>query len=454
MRKCFVLLAAALVAAAFSVPLAAQDASAAPLAVKIGAFDFTPGGFLDFTTVYRTTNVGSGIGTNFAKIPYSDTVAGKLSELRESLQNSRMTLKVSGKRDGTEVTGYIETDFLGNAPTNVAVSSNSNTLRMRVFFLDLRQGAWEILAGQDWSMLTPNRVGLSPMPSDIFYSQVTDTNYQVGLTWARQPQFRVVYHASPGFTAGITVENGEAYIGGSGAPLVTLPGGAAGPYSTEVDNGASTLSAPGFTPDFIGKLAYDSAPNGAGLHLEAAGLESTFRILNPTTGVTTRAGGGGLALNANWAAAPGFHLIANSFYGDGGGRYFFGMAPDFAIRQDGTISLIRASGGIAGLEWQLMPQDLFYAYYGGIYIRPSFDLSGASAVGYGFPGSPNSTNKAIQEATLGLVHTLWKSAAYGSVQLMAQASYLTRNPYAIVAPATARNARSTMAFVNLRYNLP
>jgi len=446
MRKRFVLLASALAAAALSLPLQAQ--------FKVGAFDFTPGGFLDFTSVYRTTDVGSGIGTNFAKIPYNDSPAGKLSEFRESLQNSRLTLKVSGERGGAQVTGYIETDFLGNAPANVAVSSNSNTLRMRVFFLDLRQGAWEVVAGQDWSLLTPNRAGLSPMPSDIFYTQVTDTNYQVGLTWARQPQFRIIYHAAPQFTAGLSVENGEAYVGGSGAPLVTLPGGAAGPYSAEVDNGASTLAAPGFTPDFIAKLAYDSAPNGAGLHLEAAALESTFRALNPASGATDHAAGGGLALNGNWAAARSLRLIANAFYGDGGGRYFFGMAPDLAIRQDGRISLVRASGGMAGVESQLTPQDLLYGYYGGLYIRPSFDLSGAAAVGYGFAGSPDSTNKAIQEATLGLVHTFWKSASYGSIQLMAQASYVTRNPYAIVAPATARNARSTMAFLNLRYNLP
>ena len=42
---------------------------------------------------------------------------------------------------------------------------------MRVYFLDLKKDQWEILAGQDWSMLTPNSKGISPMPRDIFYTR-------------------------------------------------------------------------------------------------------------------------------------------------------------------------------------------------------------------------------------------------------------------------------------------
>src|SRR6185312_6342792 len=134
------LLAGALLGTAVA-PLSAQDAAApSPLSFKIGAFDFTPGGFLDFTTVFRSTDVGSGIGTNFAAIPYSNTVAGRVTELRESAQNSRLTLKVGGSHDGTDVYGYVETDFLGNQPTNVSVSSNSDTMRLRVYFVDARHG--------------------------------------------------------------------------------------------------------------------------------------------------------------------------------------------------------------------------------------------------------------------------------------------------------------------------
>src|SRR6185312_12609562 len=281
-------------------------------------FDFTPGGFLDFTTVFRSTDVGSGIGTNFAAIPYSNTVAGRVTELRESAQNSRLTLKVGGSHDGTDVYGYVETDFLGNQPTNVSVSSNSDTMRLRVYFVDARHGGWEVLAGQDWSLLIPNKIGLSPTPSDLFYSQDMDTNYQVGLTWTRQPQFRVMYHASDNLTAGISLEQGEPYIGGSsGAPTVTLPGGASGPFAGQVNSGATNFSAPGFTPDIIGKIAFDSAKGGHGVHLEVAGLERQFRIFNPATNLTNHTAGGGVSVNANAEVAPGLHLIATSFLGDG-----------------------------------------------------------------------------------------------------------------------------------------
>jgi hypothetical protein len=434
--------------------LAAQSSAAGPLSFRIGGLQFTPGGFMDFTALYRSTAVGSGIGTNFAAIPYNNTTAGQLSEFRESAQNSRLALQVSGAKDGADLTGYLEADFLGNAPANVAVSSNSNTLRMRVYFLDATYGKWEVLAGQDWSLLTPNRAGLSPMPSNIFFSDVMDTNYQLGLTWARQPQFRLLYHASPQFTAGLSIEQGEPYIGGSaGAAQVALPGGATGPYAGQVNNGGSNLAAPGFTPDFILKAAYDSKPNGEGLHLEVAGLESEFRVLNPATGVVDHTAGGGIAADGALMVAPGLKLIANTFWGDGGGRYLFGIAPDVVIRQNGTVSAVRTNSAILGFEDQINPGYLFYGYYGGIYIHPNFDLSGATPVGYGYPGAPASMNRSLQEATLGITHTFWKSNNFGSLALITQASYLTRSPFAVAAGAP-KNAHTGMAFADLRYTLP
>lgn len=445
---------AALIAAAGR--LSAQEPASAqsPLSFQIGALQFSPGGFLDFTTVYRSTDVGSGIGTNFASIPYSNTVAGRVTELRLSAQNSRLSLKVSGKHDNTDVYGYVETDFLGNQPTNVAVSSNSATMRLRVYFVDVRNGSWEVLGGQDWSFITPNRLGLSPMPSDIFYTQNMDTNYQVGLTWARQPQFRAIYHSSPNFAVGVSLEQGEPYIGGSsGAPLVTLPGGPGGAFGGQVNNGSSNFSAPGFTPDVIVKAAYDSSPDGHGFHIEAAGLESTYRIFDPTTNTTAHAVGGGGSINGNVEVSPGIRLLASSFVGSGGGRYFFGTVPDLIVRQDGSIGMVQSGGGILGFEGQVNPNYLFYGYYGGVYVRPHYDLSGATPVGYGFPGSPNSTNKAIQEGTIGLIYTFWKSAQYGALQIITQGSYLTRDPYQVAA-GTPKNAHTGMGFVDLRFTLP
>ena len=65
-------------------------------------------------------------------------------------------------------------------------------------------------------MMTPGRVGISPAPSDLFYTQDVDTNYQLGLVWTRAAQFRVVYHAKDeksGFHLGFALENPQQFTG-------------------------------------------------------------------------------------------------------------------------------------------------------------------------------------------------------------------------------------------------
>jgi hypothetical protein len=171
-----------------------QPKNPSPLGISIGNTTFTPLGFVDFTWFGRSTNVGSGIGTNFGGIPFNNNVSSQITENNFSTQNSRIGFRVDSTVAGAKVLGYFEADFLGNQPANVFVTSNSDTFRMRNVFVDLQKGKWEILGGQNWSMFTPNRKGLSPLPSDIFYTQNMDTNYQAGLVWSRQSQFRLVFH--------------------------------------------------------------------------------------------------------------------------------------------------------------------------------------------------------------------------------------------------------------------
>ena len=59
----------------------------------------------------------------------------------------------------SHVIGYMEADFHGNNVTNVSSDTNSNTLRERVYWVDLNTGTFEILGGQTWSLITPGRVG-------------------------------------------------------------------------------------------------------------------------------------------------------------------------------------------------------------------------------------------------------------------------------------------------------
>jgi hypothetical protein len=131
-----------------------------PLSVSIGNTTFAPLGFVDFTWYGRTTNVGSGIGTSFGGIPYNNSVTGHIFENNLSTQNSRIGFRIDSTVAGARVLGYVEADFLGNAATNVFVASNSNTFRMRNFFVDVQKDGLEVLGGQDWTMFTPNRKGL------------------------------------------------------------------------------------------------------------------------------------------------------------------------------------------------------------------------------------------------------------------------------------------------------
>ena len=112
-----------------------------PLAFHIGGADFTPGGFMDFSTAWRSATIGSGVATNFPGLPFSNTAAGRLSEFRSSAANSRITLTITeNPTKNMAVTGYLEGDFYGNQPANLFVTSNSNTWRMRHFWVNVENG--------------------------------------------------------------------------------------------------------------------------------------------------------------------------------------------------------------------------------------------------------------------------------------------------------------------------
>jgi hypothetical protein len=417
---------------------------AAPLSFRIGEADFTPGGFMDLTSIWRSTNVASGIGTSFSGIPFNNTVAGKSYESRFSAQNSRLTLKVTTNAGSTAVTGYVEADFLGALPANGHVSSNADSLRMRLYWVDLRRGKWEVLGGQSWSMLTPGRTGISPAPSDLFYTQDVDTNYQVGLTWTRAPQFRLVYHANKNWTAGFALENPQQYVGAA----VTLPAFA----STQVDNNTLT-GTPNAHPDVQAKLAYDAKPAGHAFHLETAGVLRTFRIRRTDLSSSTIQGGGA-ELNGNVELVKNLRLLASSFYSSGGGRYIYGLGPDFIVRPDGALSPVHSGSGIAGFEYQASPKSQFYAYYGTAYYGRNWSTDSAGKYyGYGFPGSAVSNNRTIQEYTIGYTHTFWKSSTFGALQLMNQYSYLERTPW-VVPAGSPSYAHTHIIYNNLRFVLP
>lgn len=434
-----------------------------PLSIKIGNTEFTPLGFVDATFFGRSTNAGSGIGTNFGNIPYNTSASGHISESNFSTQNSRIGFRVDSNVLGAKVLGYFEADFLGNQPANVFVTSNADTFRMRNVFVDVRKNGFEFLGGQDWSLMTPNRKGLSPLPSDIFYTQNMDTNYQAGLVWSRQTQFRFIVHPSENLAFGVSLENPEQYIGGAnGSGIATIPAAYSTLAGTQFNNGSGTnYTAPNLHPDIVFKGAYDGHLGAKLMHVEAAGLIRSFKFSHASvagsgfeSSSATAASG---EVNANLEIAKNVHLIANTFFGAGNGRYIFAQAPDVVIRADGSISPIHSYSTVDGIEANLTKNTLLYAYYGGIYIGQDvvYDSTAAKPgyVGYGYAGAPSSQNRAIQEGTLGLVHTFWKNPNYGALSVITQYSYLTRNPWSL-ATGAPKNTHTNMYWIDLRYTLP
>jgi len=409
---------------------------------------------MDFTTVYRNHNQGSGIGSNFGNLTIGNVANNHLSEWRQSMQNSRIGFRIDAMVKGAHVIGYMESDYLGNNGGNVAVTSNSNTLRSRLYWVDVTKDKWEILGGQTWSLITPGRSGISPLPGNIFYSQDIDVNYQLGLVWGRIPEFRFVYHPTNKVAFAIALDQQEQYVGGSGGgPNPTFPAllGLAG---SQLNNGTNTLATPNVAPDVILKLAWDPSSH---FHVEAGGLERQFKIWNPNTQVTFQNTGAGGFLNLNAEVFKGFRVLTNNFWSDGGGRYIFGVVPDLILRADGSISPIHTGSTVSGIEFT-HKNTLLYAYYGGIYVarNVSLDANGTSLIGYGYSTSPNSQNRMLQEETVGFNQTLAKDAKWGALNFMGQYSYEQRNPWANTtgSAANSREAHDNSVYLDLRYTLP
>ena len=449
-----------------------------PLSFRIGGTDFTPGGFVDFQNIFRTVNTGNVIGTNFGAIPFSNVPAGHLTEYRASGQYSRWNLKIGGKFGANNITGYVEGDFNGNDAANVFATTNPHTLRLRLFFVDVKRGIWEFTAGQAWSLITPNRVGTSPMPSDLATTYSTDANIHVGVPYSRDGQFRVTVRPNDHFSWALAIDNPQQYTNGE----VTVPTTFANPLANQLD-GAATTGVPNLFPDVMTKMAWDTKMGNRAFHLEGGGLITSVKVTAVPGGRTTfdshsnfgTAGMGGL----NFDLAKNFRVMAYGLYGTGIARYFNGLGPQYVVAPIATgpgaftidTSMVHAGSAYTGIE-ATMAKTQIGAYYGGYYFgRNSFnDLTAAATatpiscapglvainrpcIGFGGTNSLNTNNRAIQEGSFVLTQTLWKNPQYGALLLINDASYSTRAPW-FVPGGAPKNAHMFMDHLVLRYVIP
>jgi hypothetical protein len=442
---------------------ATPDGGQAPPSLKIGTATFTPGGFVDIENLFRTTNTQNNLTTNYAAIPFSNTAQGRETEYRLTGQFSRFAITVKDKFGANDMTGYCEADFSGNDATSVYQTVNSHTLRLRLCFAHLNRGKWEILGGQTWSWLTPNRTGLGPMPSDLAVTYNEDQNLGVGLPYTRAAEFRVAYHVNDSFALGLGIEDPDQYIG----TYVALPSAFASTVGSQFDNG-SQVGAPNLFPDILSKIAYDTKLGGRHLHLEAVGLVTGARSTVVPVGSKafsphSDVGGGG-SLAGSYELFPNFRFLANAFWSDGGGRYLVADGPQLVLRPNaaGTDiypSTVHAGAGSAGFEWTGSKKTTLGVYYGEDYVARDFfpDTTNtahpATIIGYGGPGSPNTNNRTIQEITFDWIQAFWKSPKYGALQYYTQYSYVARAPW-YVAPNAPKDAHLSMVYTGVRFVLP
>jgi uncharacterized coiled-coil protein SlyX len=456
-----------------------EQPKSSPLSFRIGGTEFTPGGFVDFENVFRTTNTGSNIATGFGAIPFSNTVQGHLTEFRTTGQYSRYNLKISGKYGANNVVGYIEGDFNGNDAANVFVTANGHTNRLRLYWLDLKRGNWEFLAGSTWGLQTPNRVGLSPMPSDLQLTLGEDANVHVGIPYTRAGAFRTVYHFTDKFQWGFEVQNPEQFVG-AGEVLFPFQFNAA--LGAQFD-AANQTTTPNVFPDLVTKLAADNDVNGKHYHFELGGMITSAKITVVPIGGTQfdhhSKIGASFFGDFNASLSKSFRVLGNAHWGSGDGRYMIGLGPQavvFPVQTGPTtfnvdVSMVHAGGATIGAE-ATAKNSQFGFYYGGFYFQrnsfpdttspltptpiscePGAPAVGKPCIGFGGPNSNNVNNRAIQQGTFDWTQTFWKNPQYGAVLLVTQTSYVTRAPW-FVAAGAPKNAHLMMGFVSLRYVLP
>ncbi|HEX7288828.1 MAG TPA: hypothetical protein VF532_21775 [Candidatus Angelobacter sp.] len=441
-----------------------------PLSFRIGGTDFTPGGFVDFENVFRTTNSGSAIATNFGIIPFNNQAAGHLTEYRMTGQYSRANLKINGKYAGNDITGYIEADFNGNDAATVFQTSNPHTFRLRLYWGQLKRGTWEFLFGQSWGLETPNRVGVSPLPQDLAITLNEDANIQVGIPYTRAGLFRLTWHPSKTFAWAAELQNAQQFSAGT----VVFPAAFATTLNGQFDpNGGANI--PNVFPDVLSKLAWDLGTNKH-FHFEAGGILTFVKVATQTAGLPAAVApfnketkvGGGVMGATNFELTKKFRILGNAMYGPGIGRYMIAQGPDAVVAPivltpttfNARPSVVHSGAVLAGFEWQLGAKTQVAGYVGAFYFGRNFFLDPTQTptkiIGFGGPGSANSNNRVIQEPTLDLVHTFWKNPSYGALVLINQASYLNREPWfvAVTPVPQPKSAHLFMDFLSLRYVLP
>ena len=137
-----------------------------------------PSGFFEFNSLERSVTTADTISTRFGRIPLGNSKAEGLFSIR----HSRVFLNAEAPLFGGRLAGFMEDDFMNTAP--------KHALRFRQLYGEYEKDGWQLLAGQAWSLLRPNRVGIQT-EEGMMNTLVPEPNYHVGITGIRDKQVRI-----------------------------------------------------------------------------------------------------------------------------------------------------------------------------------------------------------------------------------------------------------------------
>ncbi|HEY8032251.1 MAG TPA: hypothetical protein VIF02_07715 [Methylocella sp.] len=357
----------------------------------LGGISITPGGFLELASVTRDHFIGADIATPFGNIPFANVPSSHTDEFRFSARRSRFAVLVMGDvNPATHLAGYGEFDFLGAAQTANSNESDSFNLRQRQIYATVDQDDFgaHLLAGQAWSLVTMNTIGIVPRTEAT--PLVIDDQYLPGFVWSRQPQIRVTKDFDRTLWFALSAENPATTFGGT-TPALPFGGtivntlGAAGtgfPQSSIVGgslfNNGNALSL-NQMPDIVAKAAWDPVIGDRTIHMEGFGVFRQFndRVIFPFGAGTVNPFGAPIQ-NHNaqtvGGGAGGSILVPvipkvlevrfSGMTGQGIGRYGASQLPDVTFNSDGSLAPIHETILLAGMVWHAMPGLDFYTYAG------------------------------------------------------------------------------------------
>jgi hypothetical protein len=377
----------------------------------------TVGGFVEAAGIWRDRNEVADVGSPpFSSLPFPNSPLYHEDELRFSARQSRISLKATGDIDPFQhLQGYYEMDFLGAGVTANSRESNSYQPRIRQAFMtyDNDNYHFHVLAGQSWSLLTQNKVGITPLTENL--PLTIDAQYVVGFNWARQPEIRFVEDWNKVAWFGVSVESPQVNFASNSIGVVGGPsqGAASGGLTGSTNVGSpvppglsindlnacqagglldsTTACSTDEFPDIIEKVALDP---GWG-HYELFGLQRFFsdRVYN-----TVIQGSGTNKTNLGWGVGGSVLLPvvpklvdfqASVLSGQGIGRYGSSQLPDVTIGTSGALTPLQSTQFLLGAVGHVTPDLDVYGYAGQEQVNSKFWFIGGTNGGYGNPLSAN-----------------------------------------------------------------